>query len=192
MKISLRTSGWLLLLLFLISCKEKKKEPKEKFFPIISYLRSQVAQMDSSLYTIRKYIYIDSTHTDTQYIPREQFRQVAKDFLSLPDISSEDFEDRYTEEKQFDEMLNRAILVYLPVKPEKEIIQRQEVLIKPDPSGDKVTSVIINTFSSSKDSTIERKMLWKMDESFQVTTTRQLPQQPETTSTYKVAWNEND
>ena len=33
-------------------------------------------------------------------------------------------------------------------------------------------------------------MLWKVDESFQVTTTKQLAGQPETTSTIKVIWNE--
>jgi len=174
------------------SCKEKKKEmaPKEKFFPTISFLRSQAAQVDSSLYTIRKYTYIDSAHTDTQYIPREHFTEVAQDFLSLPDIALPEYSDRYTESKDFDETLDRVLLIYLPVKAEDEKIQRQEVLIRQDPSGDKVTSVIINTHYSSKDSTVEKRLFWTIDESFQVTTTRQLPQQPETTVTYKVAWNE--
>ena len=38
-------------------------------------------------------------------------------------------------------MMNRVLLIYTPLNPEKEEIQRQEVLIKPDPSGDKVQTL---------------------------------------------------
>ncbi len=181
-----------LLIVAMLSCKTKKKVSDKKFFPVLSYINSQVAQVDSSLNSIRKYVFIDSLHTDTNYVSREQFRSVASDFLTIPDLTDEDFADRYTESEQFDETLNRVIVVTLPVKPEKELIQRQEVLIKPDPSGDKVTNIIINTTSSSKDSSIQKNMLWKVDESFTVTTIRQVAGQPETTNTYKVVWNENE
>lgn len=181
-----------LLIVAMLSCKAKKKVSDKKFFPVLSFIKSQVAQVDSSLNSIRKYVFIDSLHTDTNYISREQFRSVASDFLTIPDLTDEDFSDRYTESEQFDQTLNRVIVVTMPVKPEKELIQRQEVLIKPDPSGDRVTNIIINTTSSSKDSSIQKNMLWKVDESFTVTTIRQVAGQPETTNTYKVVWNENE
>ena len=85
----------------------------------------------------------------------------------------------------FDETFNRVILTYLPVNPDKEEIQRQEVLIKPDPSGDKVTNIIIDNVINNQDSSVQKNMLWQIDKSFQVTTIRQLPGQPETTSTYQ-------
>ena len=88
---------------------------------------------------------MDSLRTDTIYIHRENFREEAKDFLSVPDISASEYQDRYIEEKIFDETLNRVLLTYTPLNPEKEEIQRQEVLIKADPSGDKVTNIIINS-----------------------------------------------
>lgn len=192
----MRSSIIFLWVIFLLtrftSCKEKEKQAKEKFFPVLSFLQSQVASIDTSLYSIRKVVYIDSLRTDTVYIHRENFRKEAQDFLTIPDISLSKYADRYNEEKIFDETLNRVLITYTPLNPEKEIIQRQEVLIKPDPSGDKVTNIIINSLQNSKDSLVQKKLMWKVDESFQVITNKQLPGQPENTSTVKVVWNESD
>ena len=151
-----------------------------------------MADIDTSLYSIRKLIYVDSLRTDTLYLHRENFREEAKEFLSVPDISASGYRDRYVEEKLFDETLNRVLLTYTPLNPEKEEIQRQEVLIKADPSGDKVTNIIINSMINTKDSSIQKKLLWKVDESFQMTITKQLAGQPETTSTVKVIWNADE
>jgi hypothetical protein len=181
-----------LLLLTFISCKQKEKNTKEKFFPVLSFIQSQVADIDTSLYPIRKLVFIDSLRTDTIFIAREDFRKEASDFLTIPDLSSEKYEDRYIEEKQFDETMNRVMLTYTPVKPDKEEIQKQEVLIKPDPAGDKITNIIINRMTHTKDSSVQKRLLWKVDESFQVITIKQLNGQPETTSTIKVVWGENE
>jgi hypothetical protein len=181
-------------LFFSGSCKEKKKPEVngESLFPVLPYIKSQIAHVDTSLYSIRRIDYIDSSRSDTTYLRRENFKAVAADFLTLPDISHSEYSNRYTEDKQFDETLNRVLIVYTPLNPEKEIIQRQEVLIKPDVSGDQVTSIIINTSLKSKDSLIEKRMLWSVDQSFRVTTIRQLKAEPETTHSYKVVWNEEE
>lgn len=175
--------------LALLSCSQKKVVDK-KFFPIASYLRSEIGKMDSTLSPIRKYIFIDSTHTDTIYIHRDDFRAVASDFLAVPDLTKPEYQDRYEEKDQFDETLNRVIIVCTPLKPEKELLQRQEVLIKPEGPNGQVTNIIFNTTLNTKDSSVEKRMLWKIDESFQVTTTRQYPGQPEKTTTYKVEWSD--
>ncbi len=181
-----------LVLLFAISCKQKDKDDKEKFFPTLSFIQSQVAAIDTSLNSIRKLVYIDSLRTDTFFIHRENFRQEAKDFLTIPDIAASKYKHRYTEETMEDEMLKRVLLVYIPVDPQKEEIQRQEILIRQDPAGDRVTNIIINSVVNTKDSAVQKRLLWKVDESFQVTTIKQLAGQPETTSTVKVIWNENE
>jgi hypothetical protein len=190
MKPSLQSFSSILILLFVASCKEK--DEREKFFPVLSFIQSQVADIDTSLYSIRKLVYVDSLRTDTFFIHRENFRKEAKDFLSIPDISASKFRDRYTEEKIFDEMLNRVLITYTPLEPEKEEIQRQEVLIKQDPSGDKVTNIIIHSVVNTKDSAVQKRLLWKIGESFQVTIIKQLSGQAETTSTGKVIWNEDE
>jgi hypothetical protein len=179
----------------MIACKQKKKkDPAEKFFPALSYIKSQIKDVDTSLYSIRRIVPVDSIKNDTTYIRREDFNAAAIDFLSLPDISTSKYEDRYKEEKQYDEGLDRVFFYYTPLKPEKEEIQRQDVLIKPDPvnGNDKVMTIIINSIVTNNDTTIEKKMLWNVDRSFQVTAVKQFRDSPETISTYRVVWNEDN
>ena len=180
----------LIVVLFAFSCKEK--DDREKFFPVLSFIQGQVSDIDTSLYSIRKIVYVDSLRTDTFFIHREDFRKEAQEFLSIPDISAPKYRDKYTEDKRFDETMNRVMITYTPVTPEKEEIQRQEVIIKPDPIGDKVTNFIINSVVNTKDSAVLKRLLWKVGESFQVTIIKQLAGQPETTSTTKVIWNEDE
>ena len=182
------------VILFLFACKQKKSEDKnESFFPVLSFLQSQIADIDTSLYPIMKIVYIDSLHSDTSWVKREEFRGLANDFLAIPDIASKKYKKLYSEEKLFDETLNKVILSYKPVKPENAEIQKQEILITPDVAiGDKVNSIIIDQVVSNKDSSMQKKMLWRVDQSFQVTTIRQKPGEPESISTLKVTWNEPD
>lgn len=176
----------------LIACKQKSKDTPEKLFPVLSFIQSQVAQVDTSLYAIRKIIPADSAGNDTLPMRREEFRNAARDFLSLPDLAAAEYAGRYAQSKQFDETINRVLLVYTPLNAEEEEVQREEVLIKPDGGGDKVTNIIIHSIANTKDSLVEKRLLWKVDKSFQVIITRQLPGQPETSSTFKVVWNEDD
>ncbi|MET0637292.1 MAG: hypothetical protein ABWZ25_14775 [Chitinophagaceae bacterium] len=176
----------------LLSCREKTSERGESFFPVLSFLNSQVAMVDTSLYPILKLTPRDSAGADTTYIHREQFRSVSSEFLAIPDISAEKFRDRYRESKQFDQGLNLVILTYEAIKPAEELLQSEQVTIQPGIGGDKVKNIIINTYSHSKDSSVQKRMLWNADESFQVSTIKQFPGQPETTSSYKVTWNEHE
>ena len=89
--------------------------------------------------------------------------------------------------------MNRVILSYKPKDPDKEEIQKEEVLITPNiATGDKVNSIIIDRLVSNRDGFLQKKMLWQVDKSFQVTTTTQKPGQPELTTTMKVTWNEKN
>jgi hypothetical protein len=181
------------VLLMFSACKLKKEEEKEKFFPVLSFIKSQVANVDTSLYAIKKIIYTDSLHSDTTYLKREDFRTIAKDFLDIPDITDKKNSNRFVEERSFDETMNRVILSYKPKDPDKEELQTQEVLIAPDiAAGDKVTSIIIEQMISDKNGFLQKNMLWQVDQSFQVTTILQKPGQPETITTLKVTWNEKD
>ena len=146
--------------------------------------------MDTSLYPIIKINIRPEAQDDTTYHKREEFKALAKDFLDLPDLTDKDLRWRYTKESRYDETLGRLIITMLPMEPAKEEIQRQEVLIKPDPSGDRVMSIIIDYVKNNRDSAVQKRMLWMVDESFQVSTTKQLKAQPEMTNTYRVVWNE--
>lgn len=183
----------LLLLLAgtLISCKESKKGNSKKYVSVLSLIKEQVAHVDTSLYSIVKIVSTESLPGDTTYIRREDFGNEAQEFLSIPDLSVEKNAERFKEETLYDQSINRVVITYTPESPDTEIIQKQELLVIPDSfSGDRVTSVIINSAINNKDSSVQKNMLWQMNNSFQVVTTRQLPGKPETITTTRVIWNE--
>jgi hypothetical protein len=159
---------------------------------VLSLIESQVAHVDTSLYSIIKIEQTDSLSPDTTYIPREEFRAAAKDFLFIPDLSDKKVAKRYKEETMFDETLNRVIITYTPENPSGEEIQKQELLVTPNAAtGDKVNNIIINRVISNRDSLMKQNMLWQMDKSFQVATTLQKPGKTEKNITVKVTWNED-
>jgi hypothetical protein len=180
------------LILIFPACKSKKKEPEKKFISVLSLIENQVAHVDTSLYPIIKIVQNDSFPPDTIYIPREEFRAAAKDFLSIPDMSDKKVAKRFKEETILDETINRFIITYTPEDPAKEEIQKQELLVTPNAAtGDKVNNIIIDRVISNRDSFMKQSLLWQMDKSFQVATTLQKPGKPEKTTTVKVIWNES-
>lgn len=182
----------LLVMLAMPACQSKKKGPEKKFISLLSLIKSQVAHVDTSLYSIVMIVSTDSLHSDTTYIPREEFRAAAKDFLAIPDLSDQKVADRYKEETMYDKTINRVVITYTPENPDKEEIQKQELLVTPNAAtGDKVNDIIINRIISNRDSFMQKNMLWQMDKSFQVVTTLQKPGKPETITTMKVTWNED-
>lgn len=181
-----------LFILFLASCKHKE-EGKSNFISVVSLIRAEVAHVDTSLYPIVKTITYDSTHTDTFYIPREEFAKEAQDFLEIPDLADKKTAKRYIEEPpRYDESLGRVIFKYTPVKPENEEVKSQEFLATPVPGADaKINNVIIIREISNRDSFLQKKLFWQMNRSFQIITTSQKPGKPEVTTITKVAWNED-
>lgn len=192
----MRTTFPILFLFIIIAttaCKQKKKENVKHFISVLSLIKKQVAHVDTSLYAIMKVVYKDSLHSDTTYIPRKQFADIAKDFLDIPDLADEKVAARYKEDPvTHDEMLNRVIITYLPVNPEKEEVKRQEILATPVAGEDaKVNNIIIIREISNRDSFLQKKMLWQMDKSFQIVSTSQQPGKPEIIITTRVSWNED-
>ena len=185
-------SGFFILLigaLFVASCNDKKENKNEKnFFPVLSFIKSQVAHVDTSVFRIIKIVKKDST-SDTTYLKREEFREAAKDFLTIPDISDKDLRDEYTETELFVEDLDQVALNYMPKEPNKEIT-RQEVMIKAGPDGDKVQSIFINRVINNKSGSIQKILFWEVDKQFRVITLTQLPDSPETKETIEVKWND--
>ncbi len=180
------------VILVLLSCKNKKKDSAEdgSFFPVVSFIKSQVAHVDTSVYRIIKVTKIGN-RSDTTFLKREEFKNAAKDFLSLPDISSDRLKDDYRETRLFDQDLEQVTLNYMPIEPDEEIT-RQDVMIKPNPDGDgdKVQSIFINQSIPEEDSTINKILFWEVDKKFRVVTTVQKPKANERTEVVEVIWND--
>lgn len=176
---------------FTFACKQKVKKT-ESFISIVSIIKKEVADIDTSLYSIMKVVLIDSLHSDTSFIPREKFADVAKDFLDIPDLSDPKVAVRYKKEPPLmEEIINRVIIAYLPVNPEEEEVKRQELLATPVLGEEaRINNIIILREINNRDSFLQKKMLWQVGKSFQVVTTSQKPGKREITTTTKVIWNE--
>jgi hypothetical protein len=174
------------VLLLIWSCKGKEKT--ESFLPVNSIIGAQIRDIDTSLYTIIKVTYVDTIRSDTSYVSREEVSELAKDFLTLPELSKKN----YTEENIPGPTDGVSTFTYRPVHPEKEELKQVDMIIDPSLEGKantQITTIIIERMISNKDSSVEKKLLWEMGKSFQVTTIKQLPGQPETYSSYRIIWN---
>lgn len=183
----------LLLCLIIASCGEKKeKEEPKKYISAHSIINKDIQNVDTSLFSIMRLTVFDSATIDTSYIPRENFREAAAEFLQLPDISDKKNSPDYNETSMFDETTGNVTITYIPLKDKKTAIVQQDVTVIPNMTGGEspVKTIYINYVQVSKDSSIEKKMLWQVNRSFQITTLRQLPAQPEKVTTVKVTWNE--
>jgi HD superfamily phosphohydrolase len=174
------------------NCNGNKEDEKEmKFFPVLSFLKSQVAHVDTSLYNIIKIVTVDST-ADTTYIKREEFRAHAKDFLDIPDITTKKLRKKYSESKLFDESIDKIVFNYTANDPDAEI-RRQEVQVQPDQqNGDRVENIYIDHWISDKESSIQKKMMWYVNKRFSVVSIIQKKNQPEKIIKTEVVWNDFD
>lgn len=176
----------------LLSCKNKNKDDNSntQFFPVVSFLKGQAKDIDTSLYRIVKIETVDSTST-TAYIKREDFKRYAKDFLELPDISSNKWKDDYEETKMFDDALNNVILTYTTTEKHNKV-QREDVMLEPtNASGNsEVKTIIITTVESNSDSTVEKNMVWYVNKRFTIVTKVEKPNQAESIKKLEVIWND--
>jgi hypothetical protein len=174
-----------------IGCKHKKND----VFPVLDFIKAQVANVDTSVYSIVKLVpKTDSTY-DTTYVKREEFKQLAKDFLETPDISKT-LGGKYTEERMMNNDLGLAVFIATPKDADLEV-RRQEVRIEPgsDAPGatnDKIKSIYIEKVKNDKDSSVMKRMTWYADRKFQIVTITQKANNEEKTSVMEVVWNQEN
>lgn len=185
---------WILIssVVLLFSCKnEQKEEGRDRgFFPVLTYLNSQVAHVDTSVYRIVKITTVGN-QSDTTYIRREDFRKEAADFLSIPDITQKKLKKDYKETELYDESLQSVVLSYMPTEDDAEI-RRQEVMIRPQQAeNDQVTSIFIDRVMEQGTATVRKNMLWQVDRRFQIVTITQNSDGSEKIEKRQVIWNDH-
>src|SRR4030095_3419797 len=174
----------LLAIFFYYSGKQKKNDA----FPAIDFIKAQVTGVDTSVYRILKLIPVTDSTYDTTYVKREDFKNLAKDFLETPDISRS-FGGKYTEERMMNNELGLAVFI-ATTNDEDLGVRRQEVRIAPDPPNDKVKSIYLEKLSGNKDSSVLKRMTWYADRKFQIITITQKKNEQEKTSVMQVVWND--
>ena len=176
-----------LVFTLLIACKQKKKSSKEPAISAISIIKGQLNQLDTSLFQITKLETTDGK-TDTAFVKREEVRGLAKDFLSLPDITQNDYAGNYTEERLIDETQN-VLSITATAKNDKPEIQKQMIIVPLDKfAAGNVQSIYIDRIVQAKDSLLQQKLFWEIDKYFQVGNIIQKGILPEKTLVLKVTW----
>lgn len=179
------------------SCKEKNgdTDPSQKFVSVKSLIEQQVAHVDTSLYSIRTVLIRDSANADTTFIPREEFRNSAKDFLSIPDLGDPKIARRFKQDTGYDSLIKKVMITYTPIDPENEEVKKQEIFVTSEldnKGNNKVSSIIIEKSAIDRNGSRIQKMLWVIDQYFLITTMSEKPGQPEVVTVLKVIWNEDE
>lgn len=181
-----------LFVLVLSGCKDDEDEETKnqtEFFPVRSYLQSQVAHIDTSVYSIVQ-VKKSGTSVDTIYLKREDFRKAAADFLNIPDISSKKLRKKYEETRLFDETIEKVILSYSTKDEDMEIL-REDIIILPIPGyTQEVESIYIERVQENRKGNVQKKMFWEVNKRFQITSITQTKNQPEKIETVQVSWSD--
>lgn len=171
------------------SCKDKKNEdPKELAISVISIIEGQVNHLDTSFYQLLKIETTDGK-TDTSFINREKIKELASDFLLIPDISLTGYHENYSEERLIDADQN-TLSITATAKNEFLEIQKQIIIIPLDElSSGKVESIFIDRSVQIKDSSIQQKLFWQIGQYFQVGSIIQKGNDPESVHVLKIKWD---
>ena len=121
-----------LIILLVASCRSKKKEAQKDtsaYFPVRSFLQSQVKELDTSLY---RFIRIETVNgrSDTTDISREEIRKYAADFLSIPDLRDPEYGSDYDQFVSYDSLVGRVFMSYTAYDKDVEVV-KQDVTIVP-------------------------------------------------------------
>lgn len=186
-----KTLVFIVFSMLLICCKQKEKADgdDDKFISVNSYLKAQVAEMDSSLATIMAIRKLDTVSTDTTYLKREDFKIYANEFLQLPDISSSKLKDDYSATNMYDDLLNAYVFTYTTTDQKNEI-KKEDVIVDPTEAGESnIRAINIDKWQTHGDSTVHKNMLWETGKRFLIITKVAKPSQPERISTVEVKWS---
>ncbi len=145
--------------------------------------------MDTSL---AMFIKIESTEgrSDTTPIKSSDVRLYATDFLTLPDIASNELKDDYEVTHLYDEELEAFAFTF--TTKEDHPVKSEHVIVDPQPNAagkNDIKSIFIDIWQTANDSAIRKNMLWEADKSFQIITTTDMPGNARKIKKIKVVWN---
>ena len=177
---------------FIFSCKSKPVKPKvpaAEFFPVTSYLKGQVAMLDTSFYSFYKVETINGK-IDTLSIRNKDVKLYAKDFTDLPDIGTSSIKDDYVIDNLYDDMLECFVFTFST--KQNYPVKREDVVLEPQPNEQNkndIKSIFVQVEQQDKDTIVNKNLFWVANSNFKIITTKKLGDQPPQTKTVTIFWN---
>ena len=165
----------------------KKDDAFKTFYPVGSFINSQLIYIDSMPLAVLKYTTINHV-TDTSIVDKKDFKDIAAIFMT-PDISSPELKPQYEETSFIDATLGTITLTYT-ARNEKAVIRKTDILLNQE--NTRVKTIYIEKNLPGTDSTITRKMLWTANRNCQITTLVQKKEQPEAIILERYVWDDRD
>lgn len=187
----IRFSALLVTLVMFFGCKGKQKKtdvPAEQFFPVTVYLQGELARLDTSLFSFYKIETLDGK-SDTTPIRNNEVKRYAKDFATLPDISSSELKNDYQITHEYDDILNAFVFMF--TTKEEHPVRREDVVLDPQPNEqgkNDIKSIFAELWQTAGDTTVRKNMLWEAGKNFQITTITEASG-VEKTKKLQVIWN---
>lgn len=185
----------ILAAIFIItSCKSKSSTPAEQtnsdttpseFYPISSFVISQIKKLDSLPLAVIKYTTI-SNKTDTSIVEKKDFAAVARYFVS-PDITSPELKKLYEETSLIDASLGIISLIYT-TQSDTAATRKADVLLNQETTN--VKSVYVEKNKTLPNGILIQKMLWTADRNCQITSIEQIKGSPEKVTVEKYVWDD--
>ncbi|HEV7329862.1 MAG TPA: hypothetical protein VGN63_02385 [Flavisolibacter sp.] len=186
-----RLLAFFVCLIILAGCKAKKNKaeiPAEQFFPVTDYIKGELAKLDTSLATFYKIETVNGIN-DTVPIRNSDVKRYARDFATLPDISSDELRNDYQITHEYDDMLNAFVFMF--TTNEDHPVKREDVVLDPAPNAqgkNDIQSIFVELWQNNGDTLVRKNMLWEAGKNFQITTVSEAGGTQQTKK-LQVVWN---
>lgn len=176
------------MLLILSACTNKVKENDTSgFFPILSYVKSQARQLDTSLFRITKIETVNG-RSDSTIIHRNDVKKYTADFINIPDVTDSTDGIMYHETKNFDQQMGLVFMSYITKDPDARVIKQDITILPSLGETDQVRTIYIEKIEDGGD--IEKKMLWDVGRHFNIRTITHHENAADEVHDLKIVWQD--
>ncbi len=169
------------------SCNNTKKEPKD-YIDVSSYLKGQLRYIDTVPFAFLKVVLKDSIYTDTQFISKEQVKEIVNQFL-VKELEKKAFEKNFLETSFADATIHTITITYEAINKNSPV-SRVDVYVNPE--KEQISQLYLVRNIENSDSSMTQQILWKHNKSFTLITSVTKKNEPESVITEKVIWDERE
>ncbi|HTC00521.1 MAG TPA: hypothetical protein VK705_07545 [Ferruginibacter sp.] len=167
-----------------------QEEKPTTFFPVTSFLKSQLIALDSVPFTPLVYTIVNDK-TDSLWLKKEQLKTFLAPFFSV-DIDTTNLIKYFKETKFNDQTLNAITLMYEPLGQLPDTLQLRSWNVYIDPTSGNVRSIYIEKEFKENGESYIQQLIWTTDKSAKIITILNQPNgNTKLLKEQKIIWDDN-